>query len=109
MFQHRKSIEQIVSALQLAPYAPDHWMPALEGLAEATNSRHAEMICWKRPKKTPFKLISHLAEEQAAIIRDWEDHVGADPTINPIIAKGISIPVMQSLLNRPGFAGGHLV
>ncbi|MFT3940207.1 hypothetical protein [Rhodopseudomonas sp.] len=99
MSQHRKSIEQVVSALQLAPYAPapGHWMAALEGLAEATNSRHAEMICWKQPKVTPFKMISHLGDEQAAIIRNWEAHIGADPVVNPIIAKGISMPVLQAL------------
>lgn len=93
----QRLLEQLSDALQVAPYKPDQWMTALGLMASATNSSHGEFICWTTPKKTPFKLISNLADDQATLIRDWETQVGADPTLNPIIARGIVTPVMDTL------------
>jgi len=90
-------LRKLEDALQAAPYKPDEWMTALQLTARATNSSHGEMICWTKPKKTLLKLISDLSNEQAKLIQDWEREVGADPSVNPIFAAGISTPVLHTL------------
>uniref|UniRef100_Q07I18 Transcriptional regulator, LuxR family n=1 Tax=Rhodopseudomonas palustris (strain BisA53) TaxID=316055 RepID=Q07I18_RHOP5 len=90
-------LRRLSDALQVAPYQPAEWMTALRMVAQATNSTHGEMVCWTKPKKTPLRLISNLSDEQAKLIQDWEIQVGADPSINPIVAAGISAPVLQTV------------
>jgi hypothetical protein len=96
----KKSIDRLSEALQTASFVPDQWMVALEALARATNSSHAELVCWTRPNKTPLKLISNLSDAQAALIRNWEARVGDDPAINPIVAKGVRMPVLDVLTDE---------
>jgi DNA-binding CsgD family transcriptional regulator len=90
-------LHSLSSVLQLAPYKPGEWLRGLELLADATNSRHAELICWTRPNKTPFKLISNLSDAQARLIEQWEESTGADPNINPVIDRSIRAPILQTV------------
>lgn len=90
-------LHALSNVLQLAPYKPGEWMRGLELLAEATNSRHAELISWTKPNKTPFKLISGLSDSQIALIERWEESTGADPAINPVIDRSIRAPILQTV------------
>jgi DNA-binding CsgD family transcriptional regulator len=80
----------------LAPFT-NEWMRPLELLADATGSSHGELIGWKRPNKTPFKLISNLSDSSAKLIREWEEQEGADPAQNPIIERGVRARILEAV------------
>jgi DNA-binding CsgD family transcriptional regulator len=87
------NLQRLSSALQSAPYKPGEWMHALERLANATNSQHAELVFWLKPNKTPFKLISNLFDTQAKLIEQWDARTDADP----VIERGIRTPVLHTV------------
>jgi DNA-binding CsgD family transcriptional regulator len=81
--------------LLLAPFRPEQWMTALELLAGATHSSHAELIGGERPNRIPIKLISNLSDSSAELIRAWDESMRREPVQNPMLDRGWRTGILE--------------
>ena len=88
-----------VGAFQSAALGLGSWEAALRGLAEATGSKHAQLIGLGSEAAVPFNLMSDAPPGTTA---DFLSVNGADPNVNSRVRIGSRAPAL-AVLGEPDF------
>ncbi len=92
-------LDKTIAAIRTAGYRPDQWQTAIDLLAEATGSRMGELIGWRGVDRQPFRMITKERMDNAAMLSVWDEIGGHRPNVNPMIARGVRAPLLDTILD----------
>lgn len=88
---------EVIERFDAAALDPTAWMQALQALADATRSEHAQLVGLGGPAAVSFNWVTGVAEK---VLADFIAIDGSNPAINPRVAAAAIYPGQGVLFER---------
>lgn len=92
----------LVDEFNAAPFQPDGWQTALGNLANATQSRAAQLIGFSEGTEPFFNCVANLEPDW---VTDFLAVGGGVPTFNPRLEAGLAVPILETLTDESIVSG----